>query len=447
MFFEDFSHHYTIHIVMDDFHGKRVTVLGLGRFGGGIGVSRWLVEHGAKVLVADEAPADSLAESIDKLAGLPIDFHLGALHEQDFTNTDLLVISPAIPPSHSMLAAARNAGVPVTLEIRLFIERCPATLVGVTGTKGKSTTTALLGKMLEQKYRTFVGGNLGGSLLGELPNMCAADVVVLELSSYMLEHLTPMRWSPDVAVVTMIANDHLQWHGGVEKYIDAKRNLVRFQTKDDFAVLSEENTLSASFAADTQANIVKYAIEGRPPFLLRISGRHNQLNAQAAFAAAQCLGVTREAAQLGIAGFTGLPHRMQVVHESAGITWVNDSIATIPEAAVAASQSFPRGKVIQIVGGYDKQLDWSAMCRELAAGCKAILTIGTIGAKLAEMLRASAPVARVWECGDLPSAVAAAKSLAEGGDVVLLSTGTASYDQFANFEQRGEAFADLAKQV
>jgi len=301
--------------------------------------------------------------------------------------------------------------------------------------------------MLEQKYRTFVGGNLGGSLLGELPNMCAADVVVLELSSYMLEHLTPMRWSPDVAVVTMIANDHLQWHGGVEKYIDAKRNLVRFQTKDDFAVLSEENTLSASFAADTQANIVKYAIEGRPPFLLRISGRHNQLNAQAAFAAAQCLGVTREAAQLGIAGFTGLPHRMQVVHESAGITWVNDSIATIPEAAVAASQSFPRGKVIQIVGGYDKQLDWSAMCRELAAGCKAILTIGTIGAKLAEMLRASAPVARVWECGDLPSAVAAAKSLAEGGDVVLLSTGTASYDQFANFEQRGEAFADLAKQV
>jgi len=332
-----------------------------------------------------------------------------------------------------MLLAAQRAGVAVTTEIRLFIERCPATIVGVTGTKGKSTTTALLGQMLEQKYRTFIGGNLGGSLLGLLPQMCAADAVVLELSSYMLEHLRPMRWSPDVAVVTMIADDHLQWHGGAAAYHDAKKNIVRFQTKDDFAILSEENAICASFATDTHATVSRYGIEGRAPFLLRIAGRHNQLNAQAAFAAANCLGVTREEAQLGIAGFEGLPHRMQVVHEEAGVTWINDSIATIPEAAIAASQSFPQGKVIQIVGGH-------------ARGCKAVLTIGEIGPQLAARLRLTDTEVRVIECGDLQRAVRAAKSMAAEGDFVLLSTGTASYDQFSNFEQRGEAFADMAKQ-
>ncbi len=431
---------------MDDFNGKRITVLGLGRFGGGIGVSKWLAGHGARVLVTDEAPADTLHESVRALDGLPMEFRLGSLVERDFTNADLLVVSPAIPLSHPMLLAAQRAGVAVTTEIRLFIERCPATIVGVTGTKGKSTTTALLGQMLEQKYRTFIGGNLGGSLLGLLPQMCAADAVVLELSSYMLEHLRPMRWSPDVAVVTMIADDHLQWHGGAAAYHDAKKNIVRFQTKDDFAILSEENAICASFATDTHATVSRYGIEGRAPFLLRIAGRHNQLNAQAAFAAANCLGVTREEAQLGIAGFEGLPHRMQVVHEEAGVTWINDSIATIPEAAIAASQSFPQGKVIQIVGGHDKQLDWSTMCRELARGCKAVLTIGEIGPQLAARLRLTDTEVRVIECGDLQRAVRAAKSMAAEGDFVLLSTGTASYDQFSNFEQRGEAFADMAKQ-
>jgi UDP-N-acetylmuramoylalanine--D-glutamate ligase len=301
--------------------------------------------------------------------------------------------------------------------------------------------------MIEQKYRTFVGGNLGGSLLARLPEISKADVVVLELSSYMLEHLAPMRWSPRVAVVTMISNDHVEWHGGVEQYHDAKKNLVRFQKRDDHAIVSDENPISASFAEATNARIARYGLDGRSPFLLRIAGRHNQLNAQAAFAAAQCLGVTREQAQLGIAGFEGLPHRMQVVHEQDGITWINDSIATIPEAAMAANQSFPAGRVIQIVGGHDKKLDWSAMCRALAGGCKAVLTIGEIGPRLASMLRDARPAGKVWECGDLSSAVATAKSLAESGDVVLLSTGTASYDQFPNFEKRGDAFTALAREA
>ncbi len=433
---------------MDDFRGKRVTVLGLGRFGGGIGVAKWLAKQGAKVLVTDASSEDELAESVNQLAGLPITFRLGRHDDRDFAEADLVVTSPAVKPSHPMLAVARTGGVPVTLEIQLFIERCPAeTIIGITGTKGKSTTTALLGRMLEQKYRTFVGGNLGGSLLARLPDMSRGDVVVLELSSYMLEHLAPMSWSPRVAVVTMISNDHIDWHGGVERYHAAKKNLVRFQTSADEAIVCGENPISASFADATSARVTRYGLDGRPPFLMRVPGRHNQLNAQAAFAAAQRLGITREQAQLGIAGFEGLPHRMQVVHEADGVRWINDSIATIPEAAVAANQSFPTGRVIQIVGGHDKHLDWHEMCRALAGGCKAVLTIGEIGPKLASMLRDAQPAAKVWECGDLASAVSTAKALAEAGDVVLLSTGTASYDQFPNFEKRGEAFSELARRV
>ena len=436
---------------MDDrtpsFTGKRVTVLGLGRFGGGIGVARWLSERGAIVTVTDQDTPQNLARSVAQLEGLPIEFRLGGHDDRDFARADLVVTSPAVRPSHPMLEVARAAGVPITLEIRLFLEHCPAdtTLVGITGTKGKSTTTALLGLMLQQRHRTHVGGNLGGSMLARLGDIRAGDLVVLELSSFMLEHLASMRWSPHVAVVTMVSQDHLDWHGGVDRYHDAKRNIVRFQRQSDHAVLCEENEASASFAGATNARVTLYGLAGRPPLLLRIAGRHNQLNAQAALAAAGCLGVARQEAQLGIAGFTGLPHRMQVVHESGGITWVNDSIATIPEAAVAANQSFPSGRVIQIVGGSDKRLDCSQMCRELAGACKAVLTIGDIGQRLASMIRASSPAGKVWECGDLSRAVAAARAIAEPGDVVLLSTGTASYDQFNNFEERGEAFERLAK--
>ncbi len=193
-------------VSMEDPRGKRVTVAGLGRFGGGIEVSRWLAGQGARVLVTDRDPAEKLAESVKKLEGLPIEFRLGEHRAEDFTSADLVVTSPAIPPMNPYLQAATEAGVPVTTEIRLFIERCPCRrILGVTGTKGKSTTTAMLGEVLRTRFTTWVGGNIGGSLLDRLPRMQPDDLVVLELSSYMLEHLRPMRWSPHVAVVTMIS--------------------------------------------------------------------------------------------------------------------------------------------------------------------------------------------------------------------------------------------------
>lgn len=430
---------------MEELCNKRITVAGLGRFGGGIEVSRWLVSQGARILVTDRELAGRLTESIRKLEGLPIEFRLGEHRIEDFTTPDLVVTSPAIPPNNEFLQAARGAGVPVTTEIRLFIERCPCPILGVTGTKGKSTTTAMLGEILRTRFTAWVGGNIGGSLLDRLPQMKPDHVVVLELSSYMLEHLRPMRWSPHVSVVTMVARDHLEWHGSFANYVDAKKNIVRFHKSHEVAVLNEQDATSTQFAKETNAKVVWFGAGDRPSFELSLIGEHNQLNAQAALAAAEAMGITREAASGALRNFKGLPHRLQLVHEHHGVKYINDSIATIPEAAIAACEAFPEGTVIQIVGGYDKHLDMSAMCETLARRCKAVLTVGALGHALTERIRqTSGRRAEIHECGDLSSAVALARQLASAGDVVLLSTGCASYDQFVNFEARGDEFTRLA---
>jgi UDP-N-acetylmuramoylalanine--D-glutamate ligase len=430
---------------MFDVRNKRVTVAGLGRFGGQIAAVKWLAQHGARVLVTDKSSADKLATSVKELEGLTnVEYRLGEHRESDFTGADLVVTSPAIPPTNPYLVAARQAGVPITTEIRLFIERCPAPIIGVTGTKGKSTTTALLGKMLATKYTVHVGGNIGRPLILDLPTITQSDRVVLELSSFMLEYLRDLEWSPHVAVVTMLAVDHVDWHGSSEAYLDAKKQILKHQKPDDVAVLPEAQ--AGELGNLTRGRVVTFSARSTNPFDLRVPGWHNQFNAQAAFAAANALGVSFDEAQDAVRDFPGLPHRLQLVHESRGVRWFNDSIATIPEAAIAALDSFPQRTVLQIVGGSDKGLPFTALAAALCERAKAVLCIGTTGPKIASLI-AESPThgcAPVYECGDLATAVTIAKRLATRGDVVLLSTGCASYDQFSNFEQRGNDFARLA---
>jgi UDP-N-acetylmuramoylalanine--D-glutamate ligase len=433
---------------VQDLRAKRVTVAGLGRFGGQIAAARWLVEQGADVIVTDQASPERLATSVQQLADLPIKYHLGKHQIDDFTQADLIVASPAIPPGNHYLQAAANVGVPITTEIRLFIERCPATILGVTGSKGKSTTTAFLGEMLKTRFTVWVGGNIGRPLLNELHQIDKTHLVVLELSSFMLEYLAPMRWSPHVSVVTMLANDHLDWHGSAHAYLEAKKNIVRFQRPDDFAVLNADDPASAAFAQVTPARVIPFSTTQSAPFDLILPGRHNQSNAQAAFAAAALMGIGRDDAQRAIANFPGLPHRLQLVHESDGVRYFNDSIATIPEAAIAALEAFPPKRVIQIVGGKDKSLPFTALCAALVERAKAVLCIGATGKQIAAILAESPSqsAANIYECGDLATAMRIAPQIAAPGDTILLSPGCASLDQFVNFEERGELFAKLAKE-
>jgi UDP-N-acetylmuramoylalanine--D-glutamate ligase len=433
---------------MEDLKNKRVVVAGLGKFGGQIAAAKWLVAQGARVFVTDRSPPQKLASSVKELDGLPIEFRLGEHRVEDFTSADLIVTSPAIPPHNEFIAAARAADVPVTTEIRLFIERCPTkNIVGITGTKGKSTTTALLGRMLATKFTTHVGGNIGKPLLLDLARIKPDDVVVLELSSFMLEYLRDLQWSPHVAVVTMLSSDHLDWHGSTEAYLDAKKLIVRFQKPRDIAVLAEGGEHSAELRTLTRAQVATFSTDGKEKFQLNVPGWHNQFNCQAAWTAARALGVTFDDAQRAVRDFPGLPHRLQLVHDSNGVRWFNDSIATIPQAAIAALDSFPRRTVLQIVGGSDKGLDFTAMAAALCERAKAIFCIGQTGPKIAALIAESKThdCAPLYECGDLATAICLAKSIAARGDVVLLSTGCASYGQFDNFEQRGDQFTELAR--
>jgi len=434
---------------MMELRGKRVTVAGLGRFGGQIAAARWLCGQGAIVRVTDREPAEKLADSVRQLKGLPIELRLGEQREADFSGADLVVASPAIAPHNPLLLAARRAGVPVVTEIQLFVERCPAKILGVTGTKGKSTTTAMLGRILSRRFKTWTGGNIGRSLLGDLGQIGPTDLVVLELSSFMLEYLGESHWSPHVAVVTMIGADHLDWHGLAQAYVQAKKNILRFQTADDYAVLNQQDPPTAELAREARGRVIFYGGAEARKFQLLLPGDHNQLNAQGALAAAAILAVDWETAQQALADFSGLPHRLQLVHESAGVRYFNDSIATVPEAAIAALDSFPQKKVIQIIGGSDKGLAITALCAALVERAKAVLCIGSTGPMIAELLeRSDSPTAAaVYRCGDLATAMTIARRITAPGDIVLLSPGFASYDQFVNFEQRGEEFVRLAAEI
>lgn len=421
--------------------GKRVTVMGLGRFGGQIAAARWLAGEGAKVLVTDATPAEKLAESVAQLEGLGIEYRLGEHRTEDFTAAEVVVPSPAVPPTNPYLKAARDAGVPIVTEIELFLERNRAKMViGVTGTKGKSTTTAMLGRMLETKNRTYVGGNIGRPLIGQVGEIKADDWVLLELSSYMLHYLGLRKFRPNVALVTMVSADHLDWHGGPEGYVNAKVNLVSHQTPADRAVVYAHNPSTPVFAGATKARFATYDGSSSARVELPLPGEHNQVNAQGALMTAKLLGVDETAAREAVKEFGGLPHRLELVGERDGVRYYNDSIATIPEAAVVALGAFPAGKVVQIAGGYDKHLDMSAMTSALREGAKAVLCIGALGESLAKAIGAKAEV-----CGTLEVAMGRAREVARAGDVVLLSTGCASYDQFPNFEARGEAFKALAR--
>jgi UDP-N-acetylmuramoylalanine--D-glutamate ligase len=447
--------------------GKKVTVVGLGRFGGGVGVTRWLTGQGAKVTVSDQANADSLADSVNALAGLDVTLHLGGHHLSDFTDTDLLVINPAVPKNNPNIQAGLSAGIAWTTEINLFIQRCPGRLVGITGSVGKSTTTAMIGEILRRHFRTFVGGNIGKSLLDDLPQIGQDAVVVLELSSFQLEDLPQIGISPSIAVVTNLTPNHLDRHGTMESYAAAKKNIFKFQSPADCLILNSACAITSAWAKDAvgrveyfdgridsddskNADAASPAARGAEAFKLCLPGAHNQANAQAAWTAVRQLGVDRASAQAVLADFAGLPHRLAFVCQSAGgVKYYNDSKCTTPEGCMVAVRSFLPRQAVVIVGGYDKHVSFDAMGQVLADRAKAVVAIGATKSQITAAIGAHRQdsLPKVELADDFPSAVRAAAKLAGSGDAVLLSPACASYDMFDNYEQRGDLFVELVKKL
>lgn len=463
-----------------DFRGQRVTVMGLGRFGGGVAAVRFLAERGARVTVTDLLREEDLADSLTQLDGLPLEaVHLGKHHELDFLRPDLIVANPAVPPASRYLELARAAGVPVTTEISLFWLHNRGRVIGVTGSNGKSTTAALTHAMLAASGKTcWLGGNIGRSLLPVVDDIGPDDWVVLELSSFQLHHLDALFTSPDVAVVTNFVPNHLDWHGCLAEYRRAKQTILRWQHAHHTAVLNADDpqlagwktngrrvlfgrkvcndtpcrdratgSLAGHFGADGG---IRVRWDGKtcelPPPNGRFPGRHNLQNVLAAACAALAAGAEPAGLERGMQECTPLPHRLEFLAEVAGRRFYNDSKATTPAAALAALEAFEQ-PVVLLAGGYDKHVNLRPLAAGIARHTKAVALMGQTAEQLAMLIgeEAFAGGPARQECDSFDAAFRWAVEHSQPGDVVLLSPGCASYDWFANYETRGERFRELVR--
>jgi len=483
--------------------GKRVTVVGLGREGRA--VARVLAREGAYVTVSDARDEQALAEGIAALADLPVPvrYALGTDDPDRVLDCDLLALSPGVDKRAPLVREALRRGVPITSETALFFARCPAPIIGVTGSAGKTTTTTLVGEMLRRDGTRplYVGGNIGSPLLERLGEITPDARVVLELSSFQLEWLER---SPSIAVITNLTPNHLDRHETMEAYAAAKANIVAHQGPGDLAVLNGDDPRVAPFARLTPGRVLYFSLvppaapvapaapatpatptaaevgayldadgetlmlarDGRRDVLcragdIRVPGRHTIANVLAAATVAAACGVASDAIAATARLFDGVPHRLQRVGAAGGVTFYDDSIATSPERTRAALAALPGpGAVALILGGRDKRLPWEDLARDAVRRCRGVVLIGEAAALIRAHLEAALAEntgsaaggallcpAAVVDAASMDEAVERALVLARPGDAVALAPGCASYDMFRDFEERGDTFAEAVRRL
>jgi UDP-N-acetylmuramoylalanine--D-glutamate ligase len=437
-------------------------------------VARYLVTQGAEVTVTDSRTPEELAEPLGELAGLPIRYVLGRHAEPDFTpaGTDLVVRNPGVPRRAPLLELARSHGIPIEMEMSLFFRACPAPIVGVTGTKGKTTVATLIGELLRGTFPdAIVAGNMGISALDQLPRLRADVPVVVELSSWQLESLIEHGLAPAVAVLTLIAEDHLNTYDDFADYAATKRGITKHQTARDWLVVNRDDSEAWRAARETTATVVPFGARDRGadgawltgdglrwrwdgeewrwllPQSPALAGPHGARNALAALAAAALAGADADAIGAGLAEFRGVPHRMEQVVEIAGVAYINDTTATAPIAAAAALAALaerPEVKRVHLLcGGADKRLDPAPLADAAARhGAAVYLFAGTATPALEAALR-SRGISPLGPFASMAAAVAAARERVVSGDVVLLSPGCASFGLFRDEFDRGEQFREM----
>jgi UDP-N-acetylmuramoylalanine--D-glutamate ligase len=468
---------------MMNLRGKRALVMGLGIHGGGLGVARFLDGQGADVTVTDLRAPGLLKPSLDALVGLPIHYILGEHREVDFRSADLVIRNPGVPRESPYLQIARAAGAAIEMEMTLFFRLCPGPILGITGTKGKTTTTLLAGAMLREQYPdTVVAGNLRVSALEALPRITASTPVVLELSSWQLEGLGEAHLSPRYACVTNLSPDHLNRYGSMADYAEAKKQIFRWQGADGVVALNGDDAEVAGWAREAPGGVVWFG-DAVPPIPgsaavicrddglwwaagalqgqicatedIRLPGRHNRVNAAAAAALAKAFDVETQHIRSAIRSFAGVPHRLELVRELNGVRYIDDTTATAPEAAIAALSSFD-APIVLICGGADKELPFDNMAQAIVQRAKAVILLqGTATPKLEQQLKieneklrtsASERFSILGPFDDFAAAIDTARELAAPGDVVLLSPGCASFGMFQNEFHRGDEFRRIVNQ-
>jgi UDP-N-acetylmuramoylalanine--D-glutamate ligase len=463
--------------------GRRVTVMGLGLFGGGVGAARWLAREGAQVIATDLRDAATLAPALTALAGSGVEVHLGEHSARDFEGAELVVANPAVSPSNPWLRRAREAGVPVTSEVALFLERCPAPIAAVTGTQGKSSTSTWLAAFLAPlARRVHLGGNIGGSLLEALETIEARDHVVLELSSYQLEALPPRATQSQgtqsqgalpralsLAIVTNVLADHLERHGDVAEYARAKARILElvepggavllprslagrppFQRAAHYGLevlvhdANDPHDADAAPAALTlsRGRFVVCGEDLGPTSAVRVPGTFQHANVLVALAAARRLGVAAADLTRLVPTLVGLPHRVEDLGWRGGVRVIDNGVSTTPDSTVAALAGLPGadgGPLTVLLGGAPKRdLALDELAAALAARGALAIVFGAASEALAAALTAAG--ARFERAPDTLAAAARGLALTPRGGTLLFSPACASFDAWPNFEARARAF-------
>ncbi len=448
-----------------NWQGKKVLVLGAARQG--LALAHYLSSHGARVTLNDSKSPDQFAVDLQPLKNQGVEMVFGS-HPIDLLNgTDLLCLSGGIPLTIPIVQQAVQKNIPLSNDSQVFMEVVPCKTIGITGSAGKTTTTTLVGRMAENGYpeKVWIGGNIGLPLISFVDQMQPEDLVVMELSSFQLDL---MSISPDIAAVLNITPNHLDRHGTMQAYIKAKSQILLHQSGSNIAVLNREDPGAWSLARSVKGLLVTFGFERpdggyhgacydqgwvwlstgsseeqlMPREMIMLKGDHNVANVLAACAIAHAAGLSPEAMVNGVAGFNGVPHRLELVRILHGVAWYNDSIATAPERTMAALQSFQE-PVVLLLGGRDKNLPWDELAGMVSEGVRHIALFGEAAEMIQSKLQAASGSPTPYTVSlssTLQDAVISAHKAAKPGDVVLLSPGCTSFDAFKDFEERGEKF-------
>lgn len=463
--------------VKQDWTGKKVLIIGAARQG--LALARYLSTRGALVTLNDQRPASQLAKAIESLRSLPenaqVRWELGGHPLSLLDHVDLVCVSGGVPLTLTLITEAIRRGLPLTNDTQIFFEAVQAPVIGITGSAGKTTTTTLVGRMAEYYARitgrkAWVGGNIGAPLIEYTDHILPDDLVVVEISSFQLDQMT---LAPSIGAVLNITPNHLDRHVTLEAYTAAKSRMLIYQTASDTAVLCREDPGSWDLKKLVKGKLVTFGF-GRPAAGLagtyirdhriwfsngndeielvrknevHLRGEHNMLNVLAACAIAGAAGWPADAIRAGIEGFSGVAHRLEYIGDRGGAAWYNDSIATAPERTIAAIQSFTEPLVL-LLGGRDKKLPWDKLASLVHQRVDHVIAFGEAADIILQAIGPIQPGGRLQTIDravGLQPAVQIASSVAQPGDVVLLSPGGTSFDEFSDFEERGERFREWVK--
>lgn len=447
-----------------DLRNKTVAVIGVGKTG--LATVRFLAGRGARILLTDAKPPAAWGDANRALEELRADIRIVPYGPEALAGADMAVPSPGVPPANPILREALRLGIPLMSELELAFRFLTTPLVAITGTNGKTTVTTLIGELLGAAgKRVFVGGNIGAPLIGYVDGPQDADWAVVEVSSFQLQWASTFR--PRVALLLNTAPDHVDYHGSFAAYREAKEKIFGRQGGDDVAVLNAAEESTASLAERVTACTELFSSSGPveagmfiageklvrlPPAggreeyplgMIRLPGRHNIENVMAAIIAARACGCTPEAIVGAVERFRGIGHRIEFVDERAGIRFYDDSKGTNVAAVVRALESFS-APVVLLLGGRDKEGDFETLVPLLRARVKAVVLFGEAAGKINGRIGG---VVATTLAANLGEAVAAAARIASPGDVVLLSPGCASFDEFTGYKERGERFQEMVRRL